>query len=72
VIILYIGGHGNGEKRTTVHHLSLCFFVAGGLGFGFGHELSGLGLAIPASAFVVDATVGVDPDLAAAFAAAIS
>jgi hypothetical protein len=43
----------------------LGFFVAGGLRLGFGHELSGLGLAIPASALVVDTALGVDPDLAA-------
>src|ERR1035437_1369013 len=43
----------------------LSFFVAGGLGCGFGHELSSFGLAIPAATLVVDATVGVDPDLAA-------
>src|ERR1019366_4430543 len=43
----------------------LSFFVAGSLGFGFGHELSSFGLAVPAATLVVDATVGVDPDLAA-------
>src|ERR1019366_9897620 len=43
----------------------LSFFVAGRLGCGFGHELSSFGLAIPAATLVVDATVGVDPDLAA-------
>ena len=43
----------------------LSFFVAGSLGFGFGHELSGFSLAIPAATLVVDAAVGVDPDLAA-------
>src|ERR1035437_5977989 len=43
----------------------LSFFVAGRLGSGFGHELSSFGLAVPAATLVVDATVGVDPDLAA-------
>src|SRR4029077_4851537 len=42
----------------------LRFFVAGSLCFGFGHELSGFGLAIPAPALVVDATLGIDPNLA--------
>src|ERR1039457_1001156 len=42
-------------------------FVAGSLGFVFGHKLPRLGLAIPAAALVVDAALGVDPNLAAGF-----
>src|SRR5450755_1882534 len=38
-------------------------FEAGSLGFGFRHEFSLLGLAIPAPTLVVDAAIGVDPDL---------
>src|SRR5438270_6015829 len=51
-----------GHSRLSLFFLSC--FVAGSLRFGFGHELSGLGLAIPASALVIDAALGIDPDLA--------
>jgi hypothetical protein len=52
--------------------LFLGFLITGRFGLGFGHEFSLLGLAIPASALVVDAAFGVDPDFALACAAAMS
>ena len=51
--------------RKLADLLFLGFLVTSSLGLGFGHELSLLGLAIPASTLVVDAAIGVDPDFAA-------
>src|SRR5260370_2234143 len=42
----------------------LRFFITSSLGFGFGHELSLLGLAIPASALVVNLGFSIHPYLA--------
>src|ERR1019366_3138020 len=58
----------NSAHEFLSHSFSLFllgFLEAGSLRFGFGHELSGLGLAIPAAALVIDAALGVDPDLTA-------
>ena len=52
-------------RASELGLLLLRFFITRGLGIGFGHEFSFLGLAIPASTLVIDAGAGIDPDLAA-------